>query len=192
MQPTHWVELARHCLLFALVIVAVYTDLARGRIYNWCTLGALYVGLLLNFVLGGLWGGTPWSASLGASAVAIALVLLVCAWPYLKGGIAGGDVKLMLAVAAIGGMKGGFIAYALFFCSLIGALMALLALIWRGWLLEGLRGAARFTFTLQRLDAPRTQDTGDAQRPAARITIPYGVAVACGSVIAWYLVEVAS
>ena len=146
----------------------------------------------MNLALGGLWDGGAWHSNLGGSALAMALVLLLFGWPYLKGGIAAGDVKLLLAVAAIGGLKGRFIFYALFYCALLGFLMTLLVLIWRGRLLAGIKGAIRFTFTLQRLEVAKTgQEDGAEKRAATGITIPYGFAVAIGSVIAYYLVEVA-
>jgi len=177
--------IVRHCLLFAVLILSVYTDVAHGKVYNWCTLPAILAGLLLNYVLGGVWDASWVGMNLGSSALAVGMVAAVFAWPYLKGGIAAGDVKLMLAVAAIGGFHNVFIAYALFYAGLIGALMAVLAFIWRGKLREGLAGALRFTFTTKRLETPPE----GTESPPSRITVPYGVAIALGSVIAWYQVE---
>ena len=180
--------IVRHCLLFAVLVMSSYTDLAHGKIYNWCTLPAIALGLTLNGVLGGVWEGGWLGANLGSSALALLIVAVLFAWPYMKGGIAAGDVKLMVAVASIGGLHNMFIAYALFYCALIGALMAVLVFIWRGQLAEGLKGAVRFTFSTQRLG-----ETGEAaagtKPPASRITVPYGLAIAIGSVVAWYKVE---
>jgi prepilin peptidase CpaA len=181
-----WLGLTRHCILFALLIAAVYTDLTRGKIYNWCTLGGMIAGLLIGYALGGLWDWGVGGPGLGSSLLAMGMVLLAFAWPYMKGGIAAGDVKLMLAVGAICGLRTG--AYALFFSSLVGALMVTAIFLWRGRLWDGVKGAVRFTFTLERIGGSKT--TGDGQEPTPPITVPYGLAIAVGSVIAWYLVEV--
>jgi len=175
--------LLRHCLLFGVLIAAVYTDLAQGKIYNWCTLPAIVAGLLVNYALGGLLDGGWAGANLGSSVLGLLVVGLVMGWPYLRGGIAAGDVKLMLAVGAIGGMHGYFVLYALLYSSLIGALMALVALVWRGKLREGVRGALRFTLSIRRLQP----DGPESGTPGSGITIPYGFAISIGSVIAWYL-----
>jgi prepilin peptidase CpaA len=166
------------------LIVSVYTDLAKGKIYNWCTLSAIVVGLLFNYAIGGLADGGWTGANLLSSAAAVLVVFLVFAWPYFRGGIAAGDVKLILAVAAIGGFHKYFAIYALFYSVLIGGLMALLVFVWKGKLVEGLKGAARFAFSTGR--AEKGDAGGDAP---ARLTIPYGFAIAIGSTIAWYLVE---
>ena len=90
--------LAKHCILFALLIACVYTDLARGKIYNWCTVPGIVVALGLNLLIGGLWRGGLTGANLGSAAIAVAVVALIFAWPYLKGGIAaGGGFEIALA-----------------------------------------------------------------------------------------------
>ena len=183
------VVVVRHCLLFAVLITCVYTDLARGKIYNWCTLTGMVCGLLVNFTVGGLYDGGPLGMNLAGSAIGMLVVLAVFAWPYVRGGIAAGDVKMMLAVGAIGGAHGFYVVYALFYSALIGALMAVLALIWRGKLWEGLKGAVRFTFTTGRANAAVEGDCEGPQQPSASsVTIPYGFAIAIGSIIAWYIV----
>ncbi len=184
--------IVRHCLLFALLIVCVYTDLARGKIYNWCTLGAMFAGLLVNYVLGGLLDGGWLGVNLGNSALGLMVAAVVFAWPYLRGGIAGGDVKLMLAVGAIGGLHNFFVVYALLYSALIGALMAVVVLIWRGRLREGLKGAVRFTLSTGRAsggEPARHRDPQQADREASPsgVTVPYGFAISIGSVVAWYV-----
>ena len=183
------VVLVRHCLLFAVLIACVYTDLARGKIYNWCTLTGIVCGLLVNFVLGGLHDGGLLGMNLAGSAAGMAAVLAVFAWPYVRGGVAAGDVKLMVAVGAIGGVSGFYVVYALFYSALIGALMAVLALLWRGKLWDGVKGSVRFTFTTGHASAAREGDSEGPQQPSASgVTIPYGFAIAIGSIIAWYIV----
>lgn len=174
--------LVRHCFLFAVLMICVYTELAHGKLYNWSTLPAAFAGLLINFALGGLWDGGWRGANLGTALIAMGLVLLIFGWPYMRGGISAGDLKLMVAVAAIGGLHNMFIVTALFYTALVGLLMAVLVLIWRGSLWAGVKGAFAFTFV------PKRKGAGQ-KAPESRITVPYGVAIAVGSVLAWYLVE---
>jgi len=175
--------LLKYCPLFVVLIAAVYTDIAHGKIYNWCTLPAIALGLLVNLALGGLWQGEYQGANLGSSLLACGLVLVIFGWPYLRGAIAAGDVKLMLAVGALGGFHRMFIVRALVFTAIIGAVMALVAVIARGRLAEGLKGALRFTFSLKRL--PETD--GSEEGASGRIAVRYGVAISIGSIIAWFL-----
>jgi len=175
----------RHGLLFAVLIAAVYTDLSRGKIHNWCTLPGILLGVMLNAGLGGVFEGGLWGANLVSSLGALVVVLLVFLWPYLRGGIAAGDVKLMLAVGAIGGMHNFFIAYALLYSSLIGVAMALVMLVWKGRLRAGLKGTVRFLFSRRRLGV---EGDGD-ESFGSGVVIPYGFAIAVGSIFAWYMVE---
>lgn len=178
--------LFRHCLLFVLLIVTVYTDVAEGKIYNWCTIPAFALGLGTNYVLGGFMEGGLSGANLLSSLVAIVIVAILFGWPYLRGGIAAGDVKLMLAVAAVGGMHNLYTPYALLYSALVGALMALLVFIWRGELRKGVGNALRFTFSTGSISDLNDEDDEEESSP---ITIPYGCAIAIGSIIAWYIVE---
>ncbi|MFP4027998.1 MAG: prepilin peptidase [Candidatus Brocadiia bacterium] len=185
--------LARHFLLFALLIICVYTDLASGKIYNWCTFPALFVGVLTNYVIGGFTEGGWTGMNLVSSAAGIILVLAVFGWPYLRGGIAAGDVKLMLAVGGIGGMHELYSIYAVFYSVLVGALMAFLLFVWKGRLWQGLKGSFRYAFSTGKVKGENSEDPGETEESEnsfTGLTIPYGFAIAVGSVIAWYLVEV--
>ncbi|MFP4176699.1 MAG: A24 family peptidase [Planctomycetota bacterium] len=179
--------IVRHILLFLLLVITVYTDLARGKIYNWATLPAIGLGVGVNFVLGGVFDGGMTGANLTSSLLAMALVALLFGWPYWRGGIAAGDVKFMLAVGALGGLHRLFTPYALLYSSLIGALMAVLVFIWRGELISGVGRAIRFTFSARRVDM--MEKDNEAGEDHKLITIPYGCAIATGTIIAWYLVE---
>ncbi len=176
----------RHCLLFVLLTVTVYTDIAEGKIYNWCTIPAFALGLGTNYVLGGVMEGGLSGANLLSSLIALAIVTVLFGWPYIRGGIAAGDVKLMLAVAAIGGMHNLYTPYALLYSALVGALMAILVFIWRGELRRGVGNALRFTFSTGNISELNDETEEEETQP---ITIPYGFAISVGSIIAWYIVE---
>lgn len=174
------VSLVRHGALFAALVAALYTDLSSGRIPNGLCLAAAAAGLATAYLLGGVGALRPaeWlspaaaptlsGAALGAVAGGGSLFLL-----YLAGGMGAGDVKLMAAVGALTGA--GFTLWAILFTSFVGAAMALAVLLWKGDLAAGLRGAARVLVPWR----DRAKDP-----PAA--TIPYGVAIAFGTMWAWW------
>jgi len=166
-----YVLLGRHCVLLALLVVSLYTDLAQGKLYNAVTLPALCLGLVLNYALGGLVEGGVFGHNLASG--------------LLKGGIAAGDVKLACAVAAIGGFS-RYTFCAIAYSAVLGALMALLVLIRHGRLWAGMKGSVRLAFGGKRADAAPPQPASEG---AARLTVPYGAAIAIGSTLAWFVVE---
>ena len=180
-----YVLLARHCVLLALVVVSIYTDLARGKIYNAVTLPALVLGLLLNYVLGGFVEGGLFGRNLASALLGSAFVGVLFLWPYLKKGIAAGDVKLACAVGAIGGF-GRYTFCAIAYSAILGALVAVLVLVWHGKLREGMKGAVRYALSSKQLKAPQVESGKDAPE---RLTVPYGAAIAIGSTLAWFVVE---
>ena len=177
--------LAKHCVLFALLIAAVYTDIARGKIYNWCTFPAVFIGLMLSYAVGGLWDGGLRAENLGSSGLGAIFALGIFLWPYVKGGISAGDVKLITAVGAVGGFRNFYIIYALFFSALIGALMSVVVLLHRGKLWEGVKSSLSFMVSLK----PRRAEEHSATGAYTGVTVPYGVAITLGSMLAWFLVE---
>ena len=179
--------LTKHCLLLALLIVAAYTDLSRGKVYNWCTYLAIGLGLGLGHILDAYRPGGH--AYLINSILGIVMALLVFALPYFLGWIGGGDVKLFAAIGALAGASVGghyFVLYAAVYSAVVGAVIAIGVLIWRGRLWEGLKGSVRVLVTLRRRK-PEAQ--GEGEEPAddlKDLTIPYGFAIATGTMIAWF------
>lgn len=162
-------------LLFAALIISAYTDIARGKIYNWCTYPTVFLGLaahyLIGFQAGGL-SGLLWSA-LGLAA-GIAIFLL----PYRFGLVGGGDVKLMGAVGALQGPN--FVILAAFLSAVVGAIFGISVLIWKGRLcgaLGNIGGAMLKPWKLK-------------EKAAADDTrLPYGLAIALGTFWAWFVAE---
>lgn len=164
-------------LLFLTLIVAATTDVLSRKVYNWITWPAISLGLALGYGIGGV-GSSPWEGhSLVSHLTGLLLgfgVMFVVWWSRAVGG---GEVKLAGAVGALAGFP--FIVPALFWSSVVGAIMAIWALVWRGQLLRGLRGAVRYATSIKG-ELPPKDD------PAA-VTIPYGVAMAFGTLLAWSL-----
>ncbi|MFW6162737.1 MAG: A24 family peptidase [Planctomycetota bacterium] len=170
-----YVEAAREIILLALLITVVYTDLAQGKAYDWCTLPAMGIGLILATVLGGVRSG---EANLVASLLGIAVAGGLFGLFYFFGGFSAGDVKMAAAIGALKGWR--FALEAILYAALIGGVMALGVLIWKGQLLRGLRDTARAAVRLRRSERVLEQDS------PARLTIPYGVAIALGTMWVWF------
>lgn len=168
-------QIALWSVLGAALLISVITDLTCRLIFDWVTYPAL--ALLLGFRfwgegLGNLDQGLV--SGLVAAAGSAGILALVT---LLGGGFGWGDVKLL-------GVMGAALGYplalaALLFISLVGALQALASLVWQGALWQTLSGA------LSRLGAKLGLRA--APEPVVQRRIPYGLAIALGSVWAiWW------
>jgi prepilin peptidase CpaA len=167
--------------LFLTLIVSAYTDMARGKIYNWCTYSAMFAGVSACYIAGGRRGLT---LPLIGLAVGVGIFIV----PYLFKLVGAGDVKLMGAVGALAGgrslpVKGqeleglSFVLLAVFLTTVIGAILGLSILIWKGKLRRAFGNIGGAMFTPWRLKAG---DSVDETR------VPYGVAIALGTFWAWF------
>jgi prepilin peptidase CpaA len=176
-------NLAAVILLFATISVAAVTDLLRRKVYNWLTYPAIVLGLTLGYAAGDM---GYLSFSLGGAGLIDHLaglglgfgVFFVVHW---SGGVGGGDVKLMAAIGAIMGFH--FVIGAMFWGSLVGAVMAIWVLVWKGKLWAGLRRG------LQRAATLRPQKPAEGEDAPEKLRIPYGTAIAFGTLWAWFLTE---
>jgi Flp pilus assembly protein protease CpaA len=183
------IVLARHVCLLALAVTCAYTDLARGKLYNVVTLGGLATGLALAYLLDCVAPHTnfhfPLTTYLVRAALGAALGGGVLFLLYLAGGFDAGDVKMMAAVGALGTptvTRSGpadpyaFVLWALFYTALAGAAIGLGLLIWRGRLRQGLKDSLRALVSFRK--------TRREEIPA-EATLPYGLAIAIGTIWAW-------
>ena len=151
-------------------------DLKSRRIPNLITGPALLAGLLLHLAFDG-WRGLL--TSLGACIVCGAIFLIF----YLAGGMGAGDVKLIAAVGCVAGLPS--VAYLLILTSLAGGVMALALALVRGRTTEMLRNVVA-------LAAHHTQ-SGLKPHPqinvlnASTLRLPYGLAIAIGCSMTFYL-----
>ena len=155
-------------ILVATLLVATYTDLAHRKIYNWNTYPAM--GLGLGLAAGEALSENSW-VWLWPSLFGFGLCALIFALPFLLSWLGDGDYKLLLGIGALQGapMNSAFVPNAIYNIALIGAIMALLLLIWRGQLLAGLRGSLRL------ITHPKIQAIHEHEQ------MPYGVAIAMGT-----------
>lgn len=163
-------------LLYSILLislVAMTTDLTKGKIYNWLTLPAMGVGILVSFWLGE-WSGL-WHSLLG-----VGVGFLLYGWMFAIGIMGAGDVKLLMAFGAWGGAKYAFSVGLL--GVILGGGFALIALLVSGRLLSFLKRIYRFLLTVfvreLELEVPKLDRTH---------TIPFGVALSISAV--WIVIS---
>ncbi len=159
------------CLLIALIVICVITDLRERKIYNKVLLPFLLAGLVLNSVTGGFSGLT---FALAGTAVGFSILLI----PYLLGGMGAGDVKLL---AVVGGLKGAaFVLTAAVYMALAGGIMAVIILVFRKGAINRLKQIGMFLGGLRSgMKVPLGLD-----KDVLNTTYPYGVAIAIGALAA--------
>ncbi len=150
--------------------VSFVTDLMSRRILNIITFPAILSGFVLHTVSSGM-EGLLFS---GAGFIVGFSLLLI---PFLLGGMGAGDVKLMAAVGAL--MGTGFALSVFLFAGITGGIMAL-------YMMAKERGA--FISLQSSLYAvPLLRNTAGSfqalRSQAKKTTLPYGVAIALGTVI---------
>jgi prepilin peptidase CpaA len=156
--------------LLLLVSIAALSDLATRRIPNSLLLAGLVCALALRLL-----SANPASsllAALGGMGLGLAMFLPF----YLLRGMAAGDVKMMAVVGAFAGPGDAFQIAVLSWCA--GGVMALLLVLVRGRLRLVL---ANLRFMLHGVP-PGAETTASPGQTSAG-SMPYGVAIAVGSVL---------
>ena len=157
-------------------LIGAGTDIKSRRIPNYLTGPAILLGLILHVSLDGFHGlWTSLAAGLICGAIFLAL--------YLAGGMGAGDVKLITAVGCLAGLSS--IAYLLILTSLAGGVMGVVFAMMRGKLKQ----------TLMNVGAIASHHKEEGLKPhpelnvlnANNLRLPYGVAIAAGSTITFYL-----
>jgi len=163
-------SMASTIVLFVLIVVSGATDVLCGKIFNVVTLPALGAGFVINsfFGLRGI------EMSLLGAVLGFVPFYIV----FRLGGMGGGDVKLMAGVGALKGFP--FIGWALFYTILVGGAMAMIKLIWEGRLWSGLRRTGQ---VLLSIIVPGLRPL--APDPSLAGRVPFGLAIALGTLWAW-------
>ncbi|MBL4847041.1 MAG: prepilin peptidase [Planctomycetes bacterium] len=172
-------------VLFGLLITASYTDVVHRKIYNWATYPAVGIGLALGFIAGGL-GSFPWIGSPGVGLLdrvsGLLLGFTIFAVFNLARAVGTGDVKLMAAIGALTGAH--FTLWAMFWGSLVGAIMAMWILVMRGQLMRGIGRSLLQAIRIGKDDVPEDATFDEAPEKAR---MAYGVALSFGTLLAWFL-----
>lgn len=158
-------------LLIPLAMVVIYYDVRFRRIPNVLVLAALIAGLTINISYGG-WRGAV--SSLGGFAVAFIPMFLM----HVFGAMGAGDVKLFAAIGAVVGLP--LVPMTFVVVVMLGAVLAIYSMIRSRTVFSTLHGVLRvFVGILPGWEMPRFSLPADRHH-----TIPYGVAIMIGSVIA--------
>lgn len=175
---------ASNVLLLLLVSLSAAFDAKERRIPNKVTFIGIVVGLLFNLITGG-WTGL-FTSFLGLL-VGIAIFFI----PFAMGGMGAGDVKLMGAIGALMGWR--FSLEAAIYSALVGGAMVLVYLVYTGKMRDTLSGMLlalvqalnriiqKKGYSEQLMRAEQTfYKNGQEYK---KIYIPYGVAIAGGTVL---------
>ncbi len=161
----------RLLLLVPLAVAVIYYDVRYRRIPNVLVLAALIAGLVLNTSFGGAQGAV---SSIEGFALAFAPMLLM----HIFGAMGAGDVKLFGAIGAVLGV--GLVPMTFVVVVMLGAALAVYSMLRAGTVFSTLHGVLRIVVGI----LPGWQMPRFAMPSDRRHTIPYGVAIMLGSVIA--------
>jgi prepilin peptidase CpaA len=162
-------QLSLWTILGVALVISVVTDVLRRQIPDVVTYPLLAVALGLRLATEGLGGLDRGLVSGVMAGTGLALLLVPGA---LRGRMGWGDVKLMAGVGAVLGFPVVLAAAA--FISLVGALQALVTLLWHGAVWDTLAAVARRW-------AVRARLLREDVAPEPGRHIPYGVAIALGT-----------
>ena len=158
-------------VLFAL---AIYGEVLKRRIPNWLTLAGMAFGLGAALIESGVPG-------LKESAIGLLVGGGVFLPFCLFGLVGGGDMKLMAATGAIVGYP--LVLRALTDTCIAGGLLAVGIAAWNGTLLTAFAEAFRIIFgAKKKRDEKKVSTDGDGERRPLPTMIPYGIAIAAGTI----------
>ena len=158
-------------LLIPMAAFIVYYDVRYRRIPNVLVLSLLIGGLTLNICFGGFSGALT---SLEGFALAFLPMFLI----HMFGAMGAGDVKLFAAVGSVIGVS--MVPMTFVVVVMLGAVLAVYTMLRSGTMFSTLHGVLRiFVGIMPGWEMPRF-----AIPPDRKHTIPYGVAIMLGSLIA--------
>ena len=158
-------------LLVPLAVGVIYYDVRFRRIPNVLVLMALVAGLAINISFRGSAGAL---SSLSGLALAFVPMFLL----HVFGAMGAGDVKLFAAIGAVVGIA--LVPTTFVVVVMLGALLAVYSMVRSGTVMTTMHGVLRiFVGILPGWEMPRF-----SVPPDRRHTIPYGVAIMLGSLIA--------
>jgi prepilin peptidase CpaA len=156
-----------------LMLLAAWTDVRSRRIPNVLTLSGFGVAIALRLLAG------PGAGIDGVTGALLAFVL--CLPFFVLGVLGGGDVKLLMALGAFTGPRD--LLLAMLIIASIGGIIGAVDAARRGILLPVLYNCGNILkhwATLGRRGSNRSLATTGA------LAIPYGVAIAVGSLVWWF------
>jgi len=164
-------EVMKLLLLVPMAAFIMYYDVRYRRIPNVLVLSLLIGGLIINISFGGFAGALISIEGLGLAFIPMFLI-------HLFGAMGAGDVKLFGAVGAVIGVS--MVPLTFVIVVMLGAALAVYTMMRSGTVFSTLHGVLRiFVGIMPGWEMPRFAIPSDR-----RYTIPYGVAIMLGSLIA--------
>ncbi len=164
-------DVMKMLLLIPMAMFIIYYDIRYRRIPNVLVLGLLIGGFTINIAFGGLSGALT-------SVEGFALAFLPMFLIHLFGAMGAGDVKLFAAVGSVIGVS--LVPLTFLVVVMLGAALAVYTMLRSGTVFSTLHGVLRiFVGIMPGWEMPRF-----AIPPDRKHTIPYGVAIMVGSLIA--------
>jgi prepilin peptidase CpaA len=158
-------------LLVPLAAAVIYYDVRYRRIPNPLVLATLLAGLIINTGFDGMQGTI--SSALGFGLAFVPMFVM-----HVIGTMGAGDVKLFGAVGAVLGVS--LVPQTFVVVVMLGAALAVYSMIRTGTVFSTLHGVVRILVGIMPgWEMPRFEKSTER-----RHTIPYGVAIMLGSVIA--------
>ena len=157
--------------LVPLAVLIIYHDVRYRRIPNAFVLATLISGLILNLIMGGLQGGLY---SAGGCVLAFILMFML----HVFGAMGAGDVKLFAAVGSVLGAQ--LVLPTFVVVVLIGGVLALVSVLRSGVFATTMHRVLQILVGL----LPGWQMPKFSVPADRRATIPYGVAITIGAIIA--------
>lgn len=157
--------------LVPLAVLIIYYDVRYRRIPNAFVLATLISGLTLNFIIGGLQGGLY---SAGGCVLAFILMFML----HVFGAMGAGDVKLFAAVGSVLGAQ--LVLPTFVVVVLTGGVLALVSVLRSGVFATTMHRVLQILVGL----LPGWQMPKFSVPADRRLTIPYGVAITIGAIIA--------
>lgn len=162
-------------LLVVMVVVATWTDVTARRIPNWLTVSGIAAGLAVRALIG--------LSPLGAGALGVLVACLLALPFFVTGALGGGDAKLLMAVGAFMGFPD--ILPAALAIAVVGGMVALIAAGRRGVLAPTLASCGHLILSWVTLGRRGRRSVGGVAT-GERLAVPYGVAIAAGSLVWWF------
>jgi prepilin peptidase CpaA len=164
-------EVMKLLLLVPMAVFIMYYDVRYRRIPNLFVACLLIGGLTINISFGGLNGALSSLEGLGLAFLPMFLI-------HLFGAMGAGDVKLFGAVGAVVGVS--LVPLTFVIVVMLGAALAIYTMLRSGTVFSTLHGVLRiFVGIMPGWEMPRFAIPSDRKH-----TIPYGVAIMLGSLIA--------
>ncbi|MBL8179138.1 MAG: prepilin peptidase [Bryobacterales bacterium] len=160
--------------LALLVAIAAVLDARSRTVPNWLTVSGAVLGIALHVSAAG-WAGAKFSLLGLGLGFAIFLPL------FALRGMGGGDVKLMAAIGAMAGAGNTFVIF--LFTAVLGGILALGLVLWKGALGRTLRNIGFIGQRLARGTAPHQERPELDVEQAGGIKLPYAIPMAMGTLL---------